>query len=181
MAERYAADRLSVEDEQEGLLQLVGFEIGKEQFGVNILTVQEIIRSAPVTVVPNSPVFVEGVINLRGDIIPVIDLRKRLNMYEQSMDSDRNWILILNINNKVIGFIVDAVNEVLKVAEDSIEPAPDVVVAGLENQYISGVCEVQDALMIVLNFERVLFNEEITKLKDQSFDDITLDEQQVIK
>ena len=67
--------------ENEGLMQLVGFEVGKEIFGVDILMVREIIRSAPITAVPNSPEFVEGVINLRGDIIPVIDLRKRLNLF----------------------------------------------------------------------------------------------------
>ena len=88
--------------ENEGLMQLVGFEVGKEIFGVDILMVREIIRSAPITPVPNSPEFVEGVINLRGDIIPVIDLRKRLNLYTDEMQ-DNNWILILEVEGSVTG------------------------------------------------------------------------------
>lgn len=164
--------------EQEGQMQLVGFGINQEQFGVNILTVQEIIRSAPVTAVPNSPEFVEGVINLRGDIIPVIDLRKRLYLYRED-SSDRNWVLILNINDRVIGFIVDRVSEVLKVAEDNVEPPPDIVIAGLENQYIHGVCDVEGNLLIILNFERILFNEEYYMLKDANYNELILGDDEV--
>ncbi|MDH5324634.1 MAG: chemotaxis protein CheW [Gammaproteobacteria bacterium] len=154
-------------------MQLVGFGINQEQFGVNILMVQEIIRSAPVTAVPNSPEFVEGVINLRGDIIPVIDLRKRLFLFRED-NHERNWILILNISDRVIGFIVDRVTEVLKVAHNHVEPAPDVVIAGLENQYIQGVCDVNDNLLIILNFERILFNEEYYLLKDANYNELIL-------
>lgn len=174
MAENFALD--IVEDEElEGIMQLVGFEIGAEHFGVNILAVQEIIRSAPVTNVPNSPMFVEGVINLRGDIVPVIDLRKRLNLFKGSDDEAtevKNWVLILNIGDRVIGFIVDSVTEVLKIEEESIEPPPDIIVSGLENQYIQGVCNINDALLIILEFDRVLFNEEYSALQNTEFDDI---------
>lgn len=181
MAENFALDM--VEDEElEGIMQLVGFEIGKEQFGVNILAVQEIIRSAPVTNVPNSPMFVEGVINLRGDIVPVIDLRKRLNLYqdEENVVEIKNWILILNIGDKVIGFIVDAVTEVLKIEEESIEPPPDIIIAGLENQYIQGVCNINDALLIILEFDRVLFNEEYSALQDTDFEEVSLAEETIV-
>jgi purine-binding chemotaxis protein CheW len=181
MAENFALD--IVEDEElEGIMQLVGFEIGKEQFGVNILAVQEIIRSAPVTNVPNSPMFVEGVINLRGDIVPVIDLRKRLNLYqdEENVVEIKNWILILNIGDKVIGFIVDAVTEVLKIEEESIEPPPDIIIAGLENQYIQGVCNINDALLIILEFDRVLFNEEYSALQDTDFEEVSLAEETIV-
>jgi purine-binding chemotaxis protein CheW len=176
------AARIEVTDdtEMEGFMQLVGFEIGAEKFAVNILMVQEIIRSAPVTAVPNSPEFVEGVINLRGDIIPVIDLRKRLYLYRDDDVTNRNWILILSINEKVIGFIVDSVTKVLKVAEDSIEPPPDIVVAGLENQYIQGVSDVEGALLIILNFERVLFNEEYYMLKDINPNEMVLSEDAIV-
>lgn len=179
MGEVITVDGLE-DDEQEGLIQLVGFEIGVEQFGVDILSVQEIIRSAPVTAVPNSPMFVEGVINLRGDIIPVIDLRKRLNLFNEDGETDKNWVLILTISGKVIGFIVDKVTEVLKVREDNIEPPPNIIVAGLENQYILGVCEIADALLIILNFECILFNEEYYALKEMSYDEIVLDEAAII-
>ena len=179
MADNFAFE-LTSEDEDDGLMQLVGFQIANENFGVNILTVQEIIRSAPVTNVPNSPIFVEGVINLRGDIIPVIDLRKRLNLYQDDSDFRKNWILILNINHRVVGFIVDRVTEVLKIPEDTIEPPPDIIVAGLENQYIQGVCDIDNTLMIILNFERVLFNEEYHALRDNNFEEINLDNEAAI-
>ena len=161
-------------DEDEGLMQIVGFGISKERFGVNILSVQEIIRSTEVTSVPNSPSFVEGVINLRGDIVPVIDLRKRLDLFKSENAGDRNWILILRIGNHVAGFIVDEVNKVLKVSEDSIDPPPGIVIAGLENQYIQGVCEIDNNLVIILDFESVLFNEEYYALKDMDYEEIKL-------
>ena len=154
--------------ENEGLMQLVGFEVGKEIFGVDILMVREIIRSAPITAVPNSPEFVEGVINLRGDIIPVIDLRKRLNLFTEEVQK-KNWILILDIEGSVTGFVVDRVDEVLKIDEANIEPAPEIVLAGLESQYIRGVCEVADKrLMILLNFDSILLANEIKQLKEGS-------------
>ncbi|RLA46379.1 MAG: chemotaxis protein CheW [Gammaproteobacteria bacterium] len=164
-------------DEDEGLMQFVGFGISKEHFGVNILTVQEIIRSTEVTTVPNSPSFVEGVINLRGDIIPVIDLRKRLCLFNPEKVDKRNWILILRIGNHVAGFIVDKVTKVLKVPEDSIDPPPSIVISGLENQYIQGVCEIDGKLLIVLDFESVLFNEEYYALKDMEYEEIRLVEE----
>jgi len=164
MAEAFANERRSVQEEKEQLLQLVGFTIGKEQFGVDILMVQEIIRSAPITSVPNSPDFVEGVINLRGNIIPVIELRKRLNLYQENTDED-TWILILDIDGRVTGFIVDSVSKVLKILESSIEPPPDVVVAGLKSQYIRGVCDTGENLLILLDFNRILLVEELQKLK----------------
>jgi len=172
----YELERVE-DDEDDGLVQLVGFGIGRERFGVDILTVQEIIRSTEVTPVPNSPSFVEGVINLRGDIIPVIDLRKRLSLYLSDSDVEKNWVLILRIGNRVVGFIVDNVSEVLKIAEDDIDPPPNIVIAGLENQYIRGVCEIDNRLLIILDFESVLFNEEYYALKDMDFDEIKLIEE----
>lgn len=163
MADRYASNKADSEKEQ--LIQLVGFKIGKEIFGVDILMVQEIIRSAPITHVPNSPEFVEGVINLRGSIIPVIDLRKRLNLHTANYEIEKDWILILDISGRVTGFIVDLVTEVLKIQEESIEPPPDILVAGLHSQYIRGVCEIEKELLIILDFNRILLVDEIKKLK----------------
>lgn len=163
MAEGYTSKRLD-DEESESLMQLVGFKIANELFGVDILMVQEIIRYAPITAVPNSPAFVEGVINLRGDIIPVIDLRKRLNLFNE--DSEKKiWIIILDIKGRVTGFIVDFVTEVLKIDEKEIEHAPDIIVSGLENQYIRGVVEIEDELLILLDFNRILLTDEIKKLK----------------
>lgn len=180
MAERVGFDK-SDENEDEGMLQLVGFDIADEQFGVDILIVQEIIRSATVTAVPNSPDFVEGVINLRGNIIPVVDLRKRLYLYNEANAAQRAWILILNINDRVVGFIVDQVTHVIKVPEESVQPPPEIVISGLESQYIQGVCELSENLLVILNFSRVLFSDEYDMLRDLGTDEIVLDEEMMVE
>jgi purine-binding chemotaxis protein CheW len=150
---------------KEKAMQLVGFNIGRELFGVNILSVQEIIRTTPITPIPDSPDFIEGVINLRGNIIPVIDLRKRLNLLSEGFDKESLWIVILNVDNRVTGFIVDHVTQVLKINADIIKPAPDLVVAGLQSQYIDGVCKIDDRLLVLLDFNQILRVDEIKKLK----------------
>ena len=165
MAETYATERVD-HLVKEQLMQLVGFTIGKELFGVDILMVQEIIRAAPITAVPNSPDFVEGVINLRGNIIPVIELRKRLGFSTPDVNMEDSWILILDIEGRITGFIVDSVTEVLKIQESGIEPPPDIVVAGLQSQYIRGVCEIDEKLLILLDFNCILLVDEIKKLKE---------------
>ena len=165
MAETYATEGVD-QLEKEQLMQLVGFIIGKELFGVDILMVQEIIRAAPITAVPNSPDFVEGVINLRGNIIPVIELRKRLGFTAPDVNMENSWILILDIEGRITGFIVDSVTEVLKIQESGIEPPPDIVVAGLESQHIRGVCEIDEKLLILLDFNCILLVDEIKKLKE---------------
>lgn len=165
MADRLVSRRSSQVEEQD-LMQLVGFKISDEMFAVDILMVQEIIRSAPITPVPNSPDFVDGVINLRGDIIPVVDLRKRLNLNIAAGKEDKDWIIILDIDGRITGFIVDHVTEVMKIDESTIEPAPEILVAGLESQYIQGVCDIGGTLVVLLDFSRILLVEEIRKLKD---------------
>ena len=179
MAERIGFDK-SESNEDEGMLQLVGFDIADEHFGVDILIVQEIIRSATVTAVPNSPEFVEGVINLRGNIIPVVDLRKRLYLYTEENEGKRAWILILNINDRVVGFIVDQVTHVIKVPEESVQPPPEIVISGLESQYIQGVCELGDDLLVILNFSRVLFSDEYHMLRELESEELVLDEAMVV-
>lgn len=145
--------------------QLVGFVIGEELFGVDILTVQEIIRDTAITPIPDAPDFLEGVINLRGSIIPVIDLRKRLKLMRTKDRDDESWIVILAVEGRLTGFVVDRVTKVLDVPEASIKPPPDIVVAGLRSQYIQGVCKLDQRLLILLNFGRILMVDEIKKLK----------------
>lgn len=145
--------------------QLVGFVIGNELFGVDILTVQEIIRDAAITVIPDSPDFLEGVINLRGSIIPVIDLRKRLRLAQHAHLGSGGWIIILTVEGRVTGFVVDRVTKVLNVPENSIKPPPDIVLSGLKSQYVRGVCKLDQRLLVLLDFSRILMAEEIKKLK----------------
>jgi len=140
------------------LLQMVTFNIGGEEFGVEILTVQEIIRMMQITRVPKAPDFVEGVINLRGKVIPVIDLRKRFGMDSRGHDKNTR-IVVVEINKMIVGFIVDSVSEVLRIPADTVEPPPPVV-AGLDSEYISGVGKLEDRLLILLDLDRLLSREE---------------------
>lgn len=146
------------------LLQLVSFKIGDEEFGVDILSVKEINRMLQITRVPNSPNFVEGVINLRGKVIPVIDLRIKLNM-ERTEYSPDTRIIVVEINNQTVGFIVDSVKEVLRIPE-SIMEAPPELAAGVDSRYITAVGKLEDRLLILLDLEKVLLTEEQIVLEE---------------
>ncbi len=144
------------------LLQLVTFSIGEEEFGVEILKVQEIIRTMEITKVPRAPEFVEGVINLRGKVIPIIDLRRRFGLTSKTHDKHTR-IIVIEINNMIVGFIVDSVSEVLRVPAGTVEPPPPVV-AGMESDYISGVGKLQDRLLILLDLDRLLSQDDLNEL-----------------
>lgn len=152
-------------DSAEDLLQMVGFGVAEELFGVDILMVQEIIKDVTITAIPDSPDFIEGVVNLRGNIIPIIDLRKRLKLPDKTKEGqDDVWIIILNIGERVTGFVVDFVTRVVKVPANSIKPAPDMVVSGLKSDYIRGVCKQNQKLLAILDFNKILLVDEFKKL-----------------
>lgn len=140
------------------LLQLVSFKLGNEEFAVDILKIQEINRMVEITKVPKSPVFVEGVINLRGKVIPIIDLRKRFGM-DASEYTKNTRIVVVDIDKKVVGLIVDGVSEVLRLPASTVEPPPPIV-AGIDAEYINGVGKLEDRLLILLELEKVLSQEE---------------------
>ncbi|MBW7888214.1 MAG: chemotaxis protein CheW [Bacteroidetes bacterium] len=142
----------------EELLQLVSFNIGEEEFGVDILKVQEIIRIVEVTRVPNAPEYVDGVINLRGKVIPIIDLRRRFGMERKEKDKNTR-IIVVELNGKVLGFVVDAVSEVLRIPRSVTEPPPSII-AGIDAEYITAIGKLENRLLILLDLERVLSVEE---------------------
>lgn len=144
------------------LLQLVSFNIGDEEFGVDILKVQEINRMLEVTRVPNAPEYVDGVINLRGKVIPVIDLRRRFEMARKEHDKNTR-VIVVELSGKVIGFVVDAVQEVLRIPR-SVTEAPPSIVAGVNADYITGVGKLEDRLLILLDLEKILNQTEQTEL-----------------
>lgn len=149
--------------EVEEFVQMISFSIGSERFGVEILVVQEIIMMSAVTEIPNAPDFVEGVINLRGNIIPVLDLRKRLRLRgyrEVVRHQPGTRILVVEIEGNVTGFIVDAVAKVISVPASKITPPPDIIVAGVQSQYISGVVHLEEGILIILDFRKILSIEE---------------------
>lgn len=137
--------------------QLVVFDLAGEIYGVNIETVREIIRMQAVTYVPDAPDFVEGVINLRGRVIPVIDLRRRFGLTVTEETSDSR-VLVVDSEGEDLGVIVDAVTEVQRIPEDSIEPVSSLV-STEQSDYIVGITKVGEQLIILLDLDRAIGNE----------------------
>jgi purine-binding chemotaxis protein CheW len=140
------------------LLQLVSFSVASEEYGLDILRVQEIIRTQPLTRVPNLPEYVEGVINLRGKVIPIVALRRRLGL--AALEADKNTrIVVVDVHGQTLGFIVDAVSEVLRIRADTIEPTPRI--GSVEREYISGVGKRDARLLLMLDLEQLMNRAEI--------------------
>jgi purine-binding chemotaxis protein CheW len=144
------------------LLQLVTFSIADEEFGVDILKVQEIIRTMEISKVPRSPDFVEGVINLRGKVIPIIDLRRRFGLAHKQHDKNTR-IIVIEMTEVIVGFVVDAVSEVLRIPASTVEPPPPVV-AGMDSEYISGVGKLENSLLILLDLDKLLSSDDMAML-----------------
>jgi len=136
------------------LLQLVTFNISQEEFGIDILKVQEIIRTMEITKLPRAPEFVEGVVNLRGRVIPIIDLRGRFGMAPRKHDSQTR-IIVVELNQMTVGFVVDSVSEVLRIPADTVVPPPNIV-SGIDSDYISGVGKLDERLLILVDLEKLL-------------------------
>ena len=146
----------------EELLQLVSFNIGSEEYGVDILKVQEINRMVEITKVPQAPRYVEGVINLRGKVIPIVDLRKRFDLDIKEYDKNTR-IVVVDINGIIMGMVVDSVSEVLRLPSSTIEPPPEIV-TGINAEYIKGVAKLEDRLLIFLDLSKVIDMSELTSI-----------------
>lgn len=146
----------------EELLQLVSFHIGSEEFGLDILRVQEINRMVEITRVPNAPPFVSGVINLRGRVIPIVDLRERFGLSKKENDKNTR-IIVVELKGRVVGFVVDSVQEVLRIPKRITEPPPPMV-AGIGSEYITAVGKLEDRLLILIDLERILTSTEQEQL-----------------
>jgi len=141
------------------LLQLVSFHVGDEEFGLDILRVQEIIRIQPLTRVPNLPEFIDGVINLRGKVIPVVGLRKRLGLDKQLADK-RTRIVVVDVHGQILGFVVGSVSEVLRIHTDTVEPTPRL--GKVDRDYISGVGKLDSRLLLLLDLEQLMNENEVS-------------------
>lgn len=139
--------------------QLVTFSLGTEEFGVDIMKVQEIIRIPPITRVPKAPDYVEGVINLRGNVIPVVNLRVRFGM-PSAEETELSRIVVLQVEGKVFGVRVDGVTEVLRLDTEAIEPPPPVAL-GLDSNFIYGVGKIGERLLILLNLDRLMGGDKV--------------------
>ncbi|KNZ69814.1 CheW protein [Thermincola ferriacetica] len=145
-------------------IQLVVFKLGNEEYGVPITQVKEINRLTNTTKVPKSPEFVEGIINLRGQIIPIIDLKKRFDL-ELTEYTGEARIIVIQVAHHTFGVKVDAVSEVLRISTDTIENAPDIV-SGIDARYITGVAKVGERLLILLDLDKLLTDEEKVELSE---------------
>ncbi len=142
--------------------QFVIYQLAQEQFGVDIAAVESIIKMQGISAVPQAPEFVEGITNLRGEVLPVIDLRKRFGIPPSAKEGDAR-IIIVEIDGQNIGMIVDAVTEVLTLEDDSIE-APSALVIGNSVDFIKGIAKVDDQLVTIIDFGKVMLSDERLEL-----------------
>jgi purine-binding chemotaxis protein CheW len=138
--------------------QLVIFELAEESFGLNIADVESIVKMQDITIVPHAPDFVQGVTNLRGTVLPVIDLRKRFGLPEVAFTPDTR-IVVVDINGVKVGIIVDAVAEVLRVSDEEIEP-PSPFVTTAASAFITGIAKIDSRLIILVDLVKILAVEE---------------------
>jgi purine-binding chemotaxis protein CheW len=143
------------------LIQLVSFMLAKEEYGVEVLKVREIIRMPSITKMPNTMQYVEGIINLRGKVIPIISMRKRFGLPENENNSQTR-IIIMEVAGSLTGFIVDAVSEVIRIHSSEIQPPPTMVLScGIGQEFITGVFNHAERLLIIMDVDRMFSNEEL--------------------
>ena len=145
-------------------IQVVGFRIGAETFGVPISIVREIVRVPAITAVPNAPDYIEGVINLRGKIISVIDLRKRFGE-TNIQPTKKNRIVVVDLNERSVGLLVNSASEVLKIPPSEIEAPHDLFQDG-EVDYVTGVAKLKGRLVILLDLNKVIRRSDLRRLDD---------------
>lgn len=142
--------------------QLVVFNIGNESYGVEIDSVESIIKMQDITKLPHAPEFVEGVTNLRGSVVPIVDLRKRFGLEFAEPTRDTR-IMIINMGGSLVGMVVDSVTQVVRISEDAIEPPPQMSVTA-NSVFIKGIAKYDNMLIILLDLKKVLSNEERDRL-----------------
>lgn len=147
-------------------ISLVTFKIGNEMYGIDIMEVAEIIRIPEITPIPNSPAFVDGVITLRRQIIPIVDLGKRFHFEPVSFSDEEELlrgIVIIHVEQMAIGVLIDQVNRVVSIDYNQIQPPPQMV-AGIGAEYIQGVAKVDEILLIILNIRKLFSKHELLQL-----------------
>lgn len=142
------------------LIQLVSFMLADEEYGVEVLKVREIIRMPTITKMPNVPQHVEGIINLRGKVIPIISMRRRFGLMENE-NSSQTRIIIMDVCGTLTGFIVDAVSEVIRIHSSEIQPPPSMILSGgIAQEFITGVFNHAERLLIIMDIDRMFSDDE---------------------
>jgi len=158
-SQRTGVDTASGQEASTGgdMAQIVSFRLANEEYGVDIMRAQEIIMPGQITRVPEVPDYICGLINLRGHVIPIVDLRKRFGLPEKDND-EHTRIIVVNVASRTIGMVVDAVTEVLRIGTDQIEPPPSSI-SGIDQDYVCGLIKLEDRLLILLNIEKIVPSE----------------------
>lgn len=148
---------------KKGERQILVFSLVNEELGLDISCVREVLRPQEIHPLPQAPDFIEGVINLRGHIIAVIDLRKRLNVKEVE-DRSKMRIIVCRLKRFIVGLVVNSVSEIIALSEENIGPTPEVVSMQIEADFMSGIARLGERIIVILDLENILTREEITKL-----------------
>lgn len=146
------------------MIQFVNFRLRDEEFGVEIGSVREITKVADISHIPNAPSFIQGVTNLRGQVMAVIDLAKQFGLAPQENLPESARIVVTEVNGQTVGMLVDEVPEVLKIPEENIEPPPELIQTEIRKDYIKGVGKLENRLIILLDLERVLAPHEVEEV-----------------
>ena len=160
--EVYDDDMLNDEDEDTQKNRYLTFHLGEEDYGIGIEHVIEIVGVQRITEIPDMPAFLRGVINLRGQVIPVIDVRLRFGMGSREYD-DRTCVVVVRVRDTNVGLIVDTVSEVREIPQDSVSPPPNIA-RGSSSRYIAGLGKTGSEVKILLDVEKLLFEEELAQL-----------------
>ncbi len=136
-------------------LQITAFRLGKEEFGIDILYIREIIRMPVITRVPNAPSYVLGIFNMRGKVVPVVDITQRLGVARRDEITDETKVIVVQVNNVLVGFVVDAVSEVQRIAKDIIVPPP-ALMENVNTKYVEGLAKLEERLIILLDLPKLL-------------------------
>ena len=150
------------EDTQEG--RYLSFKIANEDYAIEIRHVTEIVGIQKITEVPDMPEYVKGVINLRGSVIPVVDVRLRFHMDPRDYD-DRTCLIVVNVNDSPVGLVVDTVKEVISIDPDKISPPPKVSQSGV-SKYIKGIARFSESVIILLSMDKFLYYEDLSRLAE---------------
>jgi purine-binding chemotaxis protein CheW len=140
------------------LRQFISFSVGEEEYGLELLRVKEVIRVGEIAWLPKAPSFVKGIINLRGDVIPIIDLRDKFGL-ETREQTAQTRVIVVEVEGRLMGMVVDAASQVVRIAEDQID-APPPVLGGLSQEFITGVGKTEEKLVILLNVDAILTMDE---------------------
>ncbi|MGD8833284.1 MAG: chemotaxis protein CheW [Desulfobacteraceae bacterium] len=154
-----------IDENKDGLVQLIGFYVGNKIFGADIMSVQEILRDPTIDSIDDCPDFVTGVIRLRGQVVPALDLRNRMGNGSDPDTDQQNWVLIAQLGDQRVGFVADSVTRIMRINAGSILPAPQIALSGATSPHIQGICESEFGMLVVLDLKRLLSSDEVEAIK----------------